>query len=83
MIRPSPLTACARWFTSIGVVIAALPVTAIAEIGPAFTGLSGRADDASAAFFSPAGITRLDRKELTVQTMFAYEESKFGVDEAS
>lgn len=75
--------ACARCCTLLAIVIATLSAPAFAEIGPAFTGLSGNANDASAAFFSPAGITRLDRKELTVQTMFAYAESKFGVDEAS
>ena len=75
--------ACARCCTLLAIVIATLSAPAFAEIGPAFTRLSGNANDASAAFFSPAGITRLDRKELTVQTTFAYAESKFSVDEAS
>ena len=56
---------------------------ALAEIGPAFTGLTGRADDASAAFFSPAGITRLERPEVGIQAIFVYAESRFDVDEAT
>lgn len=59
-----------------------IPCLLLAEVGPAFTGLSGRADGATAAFFSPAGITRLERPEVAVQTMVAYKSSKFDVDEA-
>ena len=60
-----------------------LPSIAAAEIGPALTGLTGSATDATAAFYSPAGITRLDRPELVVQTIFAYTDSKFSVDNAT
>ena len=55
----------------------------LAEFGPAFTGMTGRADDASAAFFSPAGITRLERAEVGIQTIFVYGESRFDVDQAT
>jgi long-chain fatty acid transport protein len=56
---------------------------AFSEVGPAFTGMTGRADDASAAFFSPAGITRLERPEVGIQTIFVDAESRFDVDEAT
>ncbi|HSR88368.1 MAG TPA: outer membrane protein transport protein, partial [Pontiella sp.] len=53
------------------------------EIGPAMTGLSANANDATTAFSSPAGITRLDQSEIVVQTILAYTESEFGVDTAT
>jgi long-chain fatty acid transport protein len=56
---------------------------AVAEIGPALSGLSGSANDATAAFFSPAGITRLDHQEIVVQGAFMFKKSKFDVDEAT
>jgi len=60
-----------------------LPSLTLGEIGPAMSGLTGSATDATAAFFSPAGITRQDRPEIVVQTMMAYTDSKFNVDEAT
>ncbi len=60
-----------------------LPVFARAEIGPAFTGLAGRANDATSVFFSPAGITRLDKPQLAVQAIVSFSEAKFDVDAAS
>ena len=59
------------------------PCVAVGEIGPALTGLTGRANDATSVFFSPAGITRLDRPELVAQATFLYQESKFDVQQAS
>ena len=59
------------------------PCAALGEIGPALTGLTGRANDATSVFFSPAGITRLDRPELVAQATFMYQESKFDVQQAS
>ncbi len=58
------------------------PGHAVAEIGPALTGLTGRANDATSVFFSPAGITRLDQPELVAQATFLYQESKFDVQQA-
>ena len=72
-----------RVLRGLAVLAGCVPSLLLAEVGPAFTGLSGRADGATAAFFSPAGITRLERPEVAVQTMFAYAESKFDVDDAS
>ena len=60
-----------------------LPSFVAAEIGPALSGLTGSANDATAVFFSPAGITRLDQSEMVVQAAFAFKESKFEVDEAT
>jgi long-chain fatty acid transport protein len=59
------------------------PLVAAAEIGPAATGMTGRANDALAVFFSPAAITRLDRPEAVVQAITVYTEAKFEVDEAT
>jgi long-chain fatty acid transport protein len=60
-----------------------MPSLAAAEIGPAMTGLSGNANDATTAFSCPAGITRLKQSQAVLQTAFVYEHSKFDVDEAS
>jgi long-chain fatty acid transport protein len=60
-----------------------MPSLAVGEIGPAMTGLSGNANDATTAFSCPAGITRLEQSQAVLQTAFVYEESKFDVDEAS
>jgi len=63
--------------------LALSPCLAVGEIGPALTGLTGRANDATSVFFSPAGITRLDRPEVVAQATFMYQESKFDVQQAS
>jgi long-subunit fatty acid transport protein len=59
------------------------PYAALAEIGPALTGLTGRANDATSVFFSPAGITRLDRPEVVAQATLMYQESRFDVQQAT
>ncbi len=64
-------------------VMVSLPSLALGEIGPALTGLSGNANDATSAFTSPAGITRLDKPQIVLQTSLVYQNSKFDVDEAS
>lgn len=56
------------------------PGAASAEIGPATTGLTASGHDASAVFFSPAAITRLDRPDLVIQSAVVYQESRFEVD---
>jgi hypothetical protein len=43
----------------IALFMALSPGLAVAEIGPALTGLTGRANDATSVFLSPAGITIL------------------------
>ena len=59
----------------------ALP--AHADIGPAGSGLTARASNASTAFWSPAGITRLEQPELLIGATLAYTESSFEVDESN
>ena len=46
------------------VLVSLLAFAAQADVGPALSGITARADDASTVFWSPAGITRLDRPEL-------------------
>lgn len=74
--RRRPLAAVALVMLSIG------PV-AEAEIGPALTGITGRGNDATSVFWSPAGITRLKKPELVVETTFAYKVAKLEVDRAT
>ena len=57
--------------------------TAQADIGPAGSGLTARASNASSAFWSPAGITRLDQPQLMVGATVAVTQSKFEVDESN
>jgi long-chain fatty acid transport protein len=64
--------------------LAALPATgALADIGPALSGLTARADSVSTVFTSPAGITRLDQPEMLVQASLAVTSAKFEVDETN
>jgi long-subunit fatty acid transport protein len=49
--------------------LTALP--AQAGIGPAFSGMTVRASNASTVFWSPAGINRLDEQELLVGATLA------------
>ena len=52
-------------------------------MGPALTGLTASANDGTSVFWSPAGITRLDRPELLVQSTLVYKNAKFEVDQAT
>ena len=54
-----------------------------ADIGPAFSGVTARASNASTVFWSPAGINRLDQPELLIGATLAVTESKFEVDESN
>jgi len=68
----------------VGWLLAGLSVlTAQADIGPAGSGLTARASNASSAFWSPAGINRLDQTELMVGATVAVTQSKFEVDESN
>jgi long-chain fatty acid transport protein len=58
-------------------------LAAHADVGPALSGLSARATDASTVYWSPAGITRLDQPELMVQAILVGAESKFEVDQSN
>ena len=48
---------------------------------PALTGLIAEADTAEAVFAAPAGMSRLEGTNITVQTMVASSMAKFDVDE--
>jgi len=54
-----------------------------ADVGPALSGLTAQASNASTVFWSPAGITRLKQPELLVDVALAVTESKFEVDESN
>jgi long-chain fatty acid transport protein len=60
-----------------------LASAAQADVGPGFSALTARADDASTVFWSPAGITRLDKPELMTQAALVAMESKFNVKESN
>ena len=54
-----------------------------ADTGPALSGLTARASNASTVFTNPAGITRLDEPELLAQVSLAGSAAKFEVDETN
>jgi len=54
-----------------------------ADLGPALSGLTARASNATTAFWSPVGITRLEQPELLVDVALAVTASKFQVDESN
>jgi long-chain fatty acid transport protein len=54
-----------------------------ADVGPALSGITARADDASTVFWSPAGITRIKKPELVIQSTLVAMETKFNVDESN
>jgi long-subunit fatty acid transport protein len=56
-----------RFFRAGWLLACLLASAAQADVGPAFAGIPARANDASTVFWSPAGITRLDRPELVTQ----------------
>ena len=61
-----------------------LALTAVqADIGPAFSGVTARANNASTVFWSPAGINRLDQRELVVGATLGVTQSKFEVDQSN
>jgi len=71
-------------FFRAGWLLACLLTTATqADIGPALSGITARADDASTVFWSPAGITRLDQPELMTQATLVAMESKFNVKQSN
>jgi long-chain fatty acid transport protein len=68
----------------VGALLACLLASAAqADVGPGFSALTARADDASTVFWSPAGITRLERPELMVEAALVAMESKFHVKESN
>ena len=78
LIRPKRVS---RLMTLLAIVL--FPSLTLAGVGPALSGMTGSANDATAAFFSPAGITRLDHPEVVIQTIALFTDAKFEVDEAT
>jgi long-subunit fatty acid transport protein len=72
-----------RFFRAGWLLACLLAFAAQADIGPVLSGITARADDASTVFWSPAGITRLDRPELVTQATLVAMESKFSVKESN
>mgnify|MGYP001812323933 CR=1 FL=1 len=67
-----------------GWLLAALSAFAAqADVGPALSGLTAQASDATSVFWSPAGVTRLKQPELLVDVALVVTESKFEVDESN
>jgi long-chain fatty acid transport protein len=62
--------------------LATIPVVH-ADVGPALTGLTATASNATTAFTNPAGMTRIDQPEVTIQTLAAVTASRFKVDESN
>ncbi|MDH3971790.1 MAG: outer membrane protein transport protein, partial [Gammaproteobacteria bacterium] len=73
----------ARFFRAGWLLACLLASAAQADVGPALSGITARADDASTVFWSPAGITRLDQPELMTQATLVAMESKFNVKESN
>ena len=68
-----------------GLILSAFILTSAvhADVGPALSGITARNNDASSVFWSPAGITRIDQRELLFDTALVYLSSKFEVDESN
>jgi long-chain fatty acid transport protein len=54
-----------------------------ADVGPGLSAISARASDASTVYWSPAGITRLDRPQLIVEAALVAAESRFEVEQSN
>lgn len=70
-------------FTTGWLLVCALTPAVQADVGPAMSGITARASDASTVFWSPAGITRIDEPELLVQASLVAMDSKFNVQESN
>ena len=71
-------------FSKAGWLLACVLTTAAqADVGPALSGITARANDASTVFWSPAGITRIDQPELVLETTLVAMESLFNVEESN
>ena len=63
----------------LGLVCALSFAPAMAENGPAHTGMSASADSAATVYFNPAGLTQLDESETEVQVLLVGSQSNFNV----
>ena len=69
---------CFFYFVLAAVMIGFVP-TASAGLGPAFSGLSATANDATTAYMNPAGLTRIPNTQIVGIATFAYTVSEFEV----
>lgn len=67
----------------VSILACALVSVAQADMGPALSGITAQANNASTVFWSPAGITRIDQPERMVQVSLAAMDSKFEVEESN
>ena len=70
-----------RISSALGLPVLLLP--ALADIGPALTGLTAGGRDATSVFWTPTAITRLEHSELVIQSGLVYQDAKFKVDAAT
>ena len=54
-----------------------------AQLRPALAGNHASAESAATVYFNPAGITRLEGRELVVSSILAYSRSQFDVSSAT
>ena len=66
-MRPARNTYPISIFKAIWLLAFLLGTVAQADVGPAMSGITARANDASTVFWSPAGITRIEQPELLMQ----------------
>ena len=67
------------WFVGGLALTATMPLMAG---GPALSGIVAKADNAEAAFTSPAGMSRLKGTNFSFDTMVALSQSRFKVDDS-
>jgi long-chain fatty acid transport protein len=68
------------WGVAFALLLPLLATPAQAQLRPAMAGNFATAENAATAYFNPAGMTRLDRREFAFDTTFAYTESQFEVN---
>lgn len=64
-------------------VAAAVAGPAAAQLGPGRAGSLAQADNAATASSNPAGMSRLPREQIVFETMLAYSDGEFDVDEGA
>ncbi len=62
-------------------VLIALTSPASAQLRPGLAGNFATGDNAATAYYNPAAMTRLDRREFIIDSTFAYTKSKFDVND--
>lgn len=65
---------------AIALMILVLAGSANAQLRPGMAGNFATAENAATAYYNPAGMTRLERREFIIDTTFAFTNSKFKVN---